>query len=701
LRQAFHDFHDKVAQSGPNTVAMIYLNGYALQFEGDNYFVPVDANIHTANDVPAEAVRISDYTNSIVGLGTKAEIVVVDGARQNPFQISGQPLASGLSLSEAQPGMLVAYNASPGTVAPTEQGPYGAYAKSLAEMIRQGGLQVNQVFEQTNLRVNEQTQGAEVSWDDSKISTPFEFFELNAKAPPPAVSNERMVALETQPIKSFSANDAYAAAIERGTLQGYLDFLAAYPDDPMAHRIRAILAARREAEVWHHTWRVNTPAAYWSYLRRYPKGPHIWDARRRLRELAAAYDPPPVFEEIEYDVPPPPLEEVIIVERPVIYFGDFDYAPPPPPPVYFLPPPPPAFYRLPPPPPPSVDFFLPIPVFIPVPVWVDHPHNVAPPPPNGPNIYYQNIHNTVTINVDSNDVKITNAKGENLPPPPLPPQTEGQQPNSALPLLAPSLPGSLAKHLASPITKQSTPPSQTNGVPPAAAPDKGAFQKLPDPNQLPVVNTPPEKKPAVPTPPMSTGGTTGQQPVSPTPNSAAAPLPPKSNPGATPVGQLKDAKTPKQNPIPGTQQPQSGKPLPLPDTAALPKGAPLPQTDQAQVPKNPQKQDQQHSLPTIVSAPKAPTDKLPVIAQPLPKVSQQALPKPKDLNPPPPKPMVQENPPPLVPPADHKQVQLPKAPHPAEGQPPKPPGEQVKQNPNGVDEHGCKHGQKFVNGHCE
>ena len=36
--------------------------------------------------------------------------------------------------------MLIAFNAAPGTVAPAEQGPYGAYAQSLAEMIRTGGL---------------------------------------------------------------------------------------------------------------------------------------------------------------------------------------------------------------------------------------------------------------------------------------------------------------------------------------------------------------------------------------------------------------------------------------------------------------------------------------------------------------------------------------------------------------------------------
>src|ERR1041384_5982557 len=45
LRRAFRDFIDKATNSGPNTVAFIYVSGYGLQLEGENYFVPIDAKI--------------------------------------------------------------------------------------------------------------------------------------------------------------------------------------------------------------------------------------------------------------------------------------------------------------------------------------------------------------------------------------------------------------------------------------------------------------------------------------------------------------------------------------------------------------------------------------------------------------------------------------------------------------------------------
>src|SRR6478735_12351179 len=104
LRRAFRDFLDKASASGTDTVAFIYLSGYGLQLEGENYFVPVDAKIARDTDVPLEAVRVSDYTRPLAALGLKASIVVLDAARANPFAKSGQPLAGGLTLVEPEPG---------------------------------------------------------------------------------------------------------------------------------------------------------------------------------------------------------------------------------------------------------------------------------------------------------------------------------------------------------------------------------------------------------------------------------------------------------------------------------------------------------------------------------------------------------------------------------------------------------------------
>ncbi len=397
LRKSFHDFMQKAEASGQNTVAMIYLAGYGVQLAGENYFIPVDTDISRDTDIPTEGIRISDYTHQLASLPLKASIVVLDAARQQPFIEGNSQIASGLALVDPENNMLIAYNAAPGTVAPSEPGPYGIYAQSLAEMIRTGGLALPDVFDRLRMRVNEATKGAQVPWDAQKIQAQFVFFDRAPDAPPAQGPADQVAAIRTKPIRELPAHEAYSAAIARDTLQGYEDFVLGFPSDPMAARVRAIIAARREAITWRRTYIIDTPQAYWSYLRRYPDGPHAWDARRRLTYLSAALEPPPSFAMVDYDVPPPPPAEFEIIDRPVVYFGDpvFGFAPPPPPPVFFLPPPPPDFVVLPPPFPVVGLFILPQPRFVAMPAFVVAPAYVAPPPNN---IVFNNIHNTTVIN---------------------------------------------------------------------------------------------------------------------------------------------------------------------------------------------------------------------------------------------------------------------------------------------------------------
>jgi uncharacterized caspase-like protein len=380
LRRSLREFLDKAAAAGPTSTVFVYFSGYGLQLEGENFFVPVGARIGRDTEVPIEALRLSDFSRSLAAIPLKARIIVFDGAHSSPFAKSGPALASGLALFEPDPGTLVAFNAAPGTVAPPETGPYSTYAQALTEMMRDGGLPLNEVFARTRLRVSEKTKGAVVPWDFDKIDQPFSFFDRTAGAPP-SVSREQSAALQNRPIRELTPEEAYGTAVERDTIAAYEEFLSAFPDHPLAKRVHAMLAARREAITWRRTVSANTPNAYWSYLKRYPNGPHAADSRRRLAHLTAPLVPPPVFDAFDYDVPPPPPEEYAIVDRPILMFDESDYGPPPPLPVYLLPPPPSDWVELAPPPPPPAPFYLPIPVPIPIPGWSRPPRPLLPAAP--------------------------------------------------------------------------------------------------------------------------------------------------------------------------------------------------------------------------------------------------------------------------------------------------------------------------------
>jgi uncharacterized caspase-like protein len=357
LRTALRDFLQKASAAGPDMQAFVYLSGRAVQYNGDNYFVPVDAQINRDADVPIEAIRIADFAHALAATPGKARIIVLDAARANPYAAQGSPLAPGLALVDPEPGELIAFNAAPGTLAGDEQGPYGVYGKTLAGAIRQGGVDIAQALDQTRVSVNAETQGALLPWSASKLGGPFYVFERAADAPPAALA---FAETERRPIASFSAEDAYAAAIERDTLKGYREFLAAFPRSDQARRVRAILAVRRESAYWRRIVGADTPRAYWTYLHTYPKGPHIPDARRRLAMLSAEFQPPPDFRpETFADLPPPPPDERFYEEQPIYAFDDFG-PPPPPPPVEYIYVEDDDWRDLPPPPPPAEIGLLPV-----------------------------------------------------------------------------------------------------------------------------------------------------------------------------------------------------------------------------------------------------------------------------------------------------------------------------------------------------
>ncbi|WP_262028596.1 caspase family protein [Microvirga sp. Mcv34] len=386
LRSVMRDFLDKAQALEPSAVVMIYLSGYGIQLEGENYFIPVDANVQRHMDVLLEGFRLSDLTRSLERTSAQVRIVVADMEDyRESFPSDGKPLAQGLALMEPPAGFLMAFSSAPNIVAADRQGPYGAYATALAEMIRQPGMPIDEVFARTRLRTHEATNGLQIPWHSANLgNSSFVFFEQAEAAAAPLVR-------EVRRIEDVPAEEAYAIAVERDTIQDYQAFLRRYPDHRLARHVTALLAARREAIVWRRTLTSNTREAYWTYLRRYPNGPHAADCERRLARLSAPYAPPADFEEVVYVDLPPPLPEVERVEVVEVTTIIRD-VPPPRAPVYLLPPRDEdvEFVTIvrEPPPPPIMAGVLPIPMAIPVPVRARPPRSfyqpIAPVTPRGP-----------------------------------------------------------------------------------------------------------------------------------------------------------------------------------------------------------------------------------------------------------------------------------------------------------------------------
>ena len=604
IRESLRDFLDKANAAGPDMQAFVYLSGRALQYSGDNYLAPVDARIVRDSDVPIEAVKISDFTHALAAAPGLARVVVIDGARPNPYAQQGQPLAGGLALVDPEPGSVIAFNAAPGAIGVEDAGDYGVYAKSLAGLMRQGGVDVTQVLGQVRVEVNQKTQGAQLPWSAGKLDAPYFLFERAPDAPPVVVK-----APQRKPLKQLPPAEAYEAVIQSDRLEDYEEFLRDHARSEQARRIEAIVAARREAMFWRRTVGQNSPRAYWTYLKRYPKGPHAYDADRRLSAIRAELTPPPDFAVIEYDdLPPPPPAEIEYADRPVYYFGgdDFGPPPPPPPPDYIVEDDDRDWRDLPPPPRPTVAGMLPalaiaIPLGIAATAYFGRPHRdglapaSAPPPPR--------------------------PQG----PPPLPRGvTVVERPEAAAPRPAASTPG------ASGQVKFTAPPraAAAGGRPPApVSPAAAQTQAAPAATRTPTPGASPEPTPRANRSPLPTPGATPE----PTPHVVRSPLP---TPGATAEPTPRPVRTPLATPgatpvqTPGAAAeptPHAGRtPLPTPTATATPEGKahvrPTPEPSRTAAPE-PRAAEPKPALktPEARPAPETPKSPRPTAETPKPK----------------------------------------------------------------------------------
>src|SRR5499426_767083 len=362
LRRAFSDFIARMQAAGPDAIAFVYFSGYALEFEGENYLVPVDARLTREDDIPLEAVRVSDVLYPLASSTSGAKVVVLDAARPLPLTL---PVAPGLSPMEPPPMTLVAYSSAPGTFAEDNSQAYGAYAGAIAEMVREPGLDLDTVFSRIRLRTHELTQGQQTPWhattlpadavlvpDDGSLGAP-------AMGAAPGIADKSPVRRQPRPMREISPDEAYGVAIEMDSLPGYTEYVETYPDSLYAPRVGVIIRARRETLGWVRALRLDTREAYWTYLARYPRGIYAADAQRRLRRLAAVTLPPPGFAPLGViDVPPPLARE----PREFVHL----YPPLPRLPQNLIGPRPAYLVSLPPPPPPRGPRLLPAPFGLPV-----------------------------------------------------------------------------------------------------------------------------------------------------------------------------------------------------------------------------------------------------------------------------------------------------------------------------------------------
>ena len=237
-------------------VALLFYAGHGIQYQGNNYLIPIDAKLSDETDLTFETTQLN-LVKDLMEREQRVSLIFLDACRDNPFsqQLArsmgtsrSTSLGRGLALMPAAAGTYIAYATQPDTVALDGEGNHSPFTAALLAHMETPGLSLSDMMTEVRNDVKTQTDGKQWPREDNSLTTKFYF------APAVAVD---IVAPGAGPTPS---GDAAATA-------------------------PAVQPVDKEVVFWHSIENSTNPSDYQAYLDQYPNGSFVALARSRMEGL--------------------------------------------------------------------------------------------------------------------------------------------------------------------------------------------------------------------------------------------------------------------------------------------------------------------------------------------------------------------------------------------------------------------------------
>jgi uncharacterized caspase-like protein len=169
-------------------VGLFFYAGHGLQYQGQNYLVPIDAKLSTVVALDFEMVRLDLVQRQMDREGgPKANIMFLDACRDNPFgrnlarALGGRSFEVGQGLAPVESGLgtLISFSTQPGNVALDGTGRNSPFAGALVKQLAADhGEDINSILIAVRNEVVQTTRASghpQVPWEHSALLAKFYF----------------------------------------------------------------------------------------------------------------------------------------------------------------------------------------------------------------------------------------------------------------------------------------------------------------------------------------------------------------------------------------------------------------------------------------------------------------------------------------------------------------------------------------------
>jgi formylglycine-generating enzyme required for sulfatase activity len=187
MRRAIDAFLGKIRK---DVTALFYFSGYGSEAGGETYLFPVNAQVWSETDLRREGFGLEQLVADMYRRGAKVKIVIIDAARQNPFERRFRASPAGLTALDAPEGTLAMFSTVPGKLIYDGSGASSVFMSELIKQLRVPGLTAEAAFNRTRVAVSHASNNEQVPWVASSLSDEFYFGASPpagaGPAPPPA-----------------------------------------------------------------------------------------------------------------------------------------------------------------------------------------------------------------------------------------------------------------------------------------------------------------------------------------------------------------------------------------------------------------------------------------------------------------------------------------------------------------------------------
>ena len=161
MEDAVFRLRDRLSESR-NSYGFFFYAGHGVQSGGENFLIPVDANIPGENYLRTRAVSVQALLDDLNDAGNSLNVVVLDACRDNPFGWSRSG-TRGLAIVTRQPAdSIIVYATSAGQRASDGEGRNGLFTEQLIQNLLIPGIEVTEVFRRTGADVTEVSRRQQV-----------------------------------------------------------------------------------------------------------------------------------------------------------------------------------------------------------------------------------------------------------------------------------------------------------------------------------------------------------------------------------------------------------------------------------------------------------------------------------------------------------------------------------------------------------